>query len=258
MGIQEVIGWLTIFTFLVSLRIADDFKDYKTDLKIFPHRPYPSGRVKKGDLVTVLAVANGITILLNVIFMRESLPFYLGLTIYGTLMSVWFFARSKIQPNLLLAVVTHNPVDFMVNIYVIAFACMKYGLPIFTFNNVLIALTLYWPVLIWEISRKTRAPEDETDYVTYSKLYGYKKIVWIILIVITFDVVTSAKLMYEIWWPGIAAVAAAYAWFVWKCFQFMKNPKRFKLVGKIEIYEFITEVPVILIQLGLILTRWVL
>jgi len=253
-GIQEISGCITIFIFLLSLRIADDFKDYKTDMKLFPNRPLPSGRVKKMDLAALLIVTNVIAITLNIILMNN-LIYYGMLMLYGTLMSVWFFARSKIQKNLLLAVVTHNPVDFIVNIYIITFACIKYGLPILTFNNILIAFTLYWPGLIWEISRKVRAPEDETEYVTYSKIYGYKKITGIILLIITFDVITSAKLMYELWAWGIIAVVAAWAWFVLQCFIFIKNPKRFKLGSRIEIYELVTEVPVILVMAGVIWAR---
>ena len=41
-GISEFVGAITIFSFLLLLRIADDFKDYKTDLKLFPDRPLPS------------------------------------------------------------------------------------------------------------------------------------------------------------------------------------------------------------------------
>ena len=253
-GIQEIIGFATVFTFLLSLRIADDFKDYKTDLALFPDRPLPSGRVKKSDLAALLIGANTVVIILNLIYMNN-LIYYAILMVYGSLMSIWFFARAKIQKNLFLALVTHNPVDLIINVYIISFTCIKYDLPIFTFNNLLIAFTLYWPTLIWEISRKTRAPGDETEYVTYSKLYGYKKITWIILLIITVDVITSAKLMYELWRPGIFAVAAAYAWFVAEGIRFINNPKRFKLVSRIEIYEAITEAPVVLIEMALIAGR---
>ena len=44
---QELIGIFTIFVFLMILRIADDFKDYEPDRRLFPHRALPSGRVKK-------------------------------------------------------------------------------------------------------------------------------------------------------------------------------------------------------------------
>ncbi|MCL1851588.1 MAG: prenyltransferase [Peptococcaceae bacterium] len=256
-GIQEIIGCYTVAAFLLSLRIADDFKDYKTDRILFPDRPLPSGRVKKTDLAILLIAINTVAIPLNILFMNNLL-FYAGLMIYGTLMSVWFFARSKIQKSLPMALLTHNPVDVIINIYIISFTCLKYGLPLLTLNNVLIALTLYWPALIWEIARKTRAPKDETAYTTYSKLYGYKKITAIILIILTLDLITSAKLMYELWSWGLIAVVAAYLWFVAQCVKYMKNPERFKLVSRVEIYELITETPVVLIEMALIATRWML
>ena len=50
---QELIGIFTIFVFLMILRIADDFKDYETDRRLFPHRALPSGRVKKKESMVV-------------------------------------------------------------------------------------------------------------------------------------------------------------------------------------------------------------
>lgn len=47
---QELIGIFTIFVFLMILRIADDFKDYETDRRLFPHRALPSGRGEKEGL----------------------------------------------------------------------------------------------------------------------------------------------------------------------------------------------------------------
>ena len=60
LGMQELIGSFTIFSFLLWLRIADDFKDYELDCRLFSHRPLPSGRVYKKDLavfVTLLILA---------------------------------------------------------------------------------------------------------------------------------------------------------------------------------------------------------
>lgn len=47
---QEFIGSFTVFAFLLMLRIADDFKDYELDCRLFKDRPLPSGRVKKRTL----------------------------------------------------------------------------------------------------------------------------------------------------------------------------------------------------------------
>jgi 4-hydroxybenzoate polyprenyltransferase len=247
-GRSEVCGALTVGIFLLSLRIADDFKDYKTDKILFPTRPLPSGRVHKSDLMTLLVTANVVSIVLNLLFMNN-FWFYLLLMGYGTLMSVWFFARTKIQKNLPLALITHNPIQLVINAYIISFTCMKYYLPLLSFNTVLIAFTLYWPGLIWEISRKVRAPKDETEYTTYSKLFGYQKCTKFVIAVLFLDVLTSGTLMYRLWPWGIIAVALAFVWLVFSALKFMKNPEKHTLVSRVEIYELITELPVILIEI---------
>ena len=44
---QEIIGGFTVFSFLCWLRIADDFKDYELDKRLFPDRPLPSGHTQQ-------------------------------------------------------------------------------------------------------------------------------------------------------------------------------------------------------------------
>ena len=59
-GIQELVCGFTVFSFLFWLRIADDFKDYELDCRLFKERPLPSGRVTKKDLgifITILICA---------------------------------------------------------------------------------------------------------------------------------------------------------------------------------------------------------
>jgi 4-hydroxybenzoate polyprenyltransferase len=255
-GMQEFVGALTVFVFLLSLRIADDFKDYKTDRVLFPHRPLPSGRVYKRDLVILLIITNSISIALNLIFMNNLL-FFAFLMGYGALMSVWFFARTKIQKNLPLALITHNPIQLVLNAYMISFACAKYNLSLFTFDTLIIAFTLYWPGLLWEIARKTRAPRDETAYTTYSKLFGVKKVVLFLLIVMAFDVLTSGLLMWQLWRYGVVFVIGAYIWLLFSALKFKKNPEKFTLVSRVEIYELITEVPVLAIELIYLLGGWI-
>ena len=245
-GIQELVGSFTIFAFLMFLRIADDFKDYETDMLLFPERPLPSGRVKKSDLAAALAVVLTATAVLNILFMNN-LPFFAFLMLYGFLMSMWFFKKSKIQKSLPLALITHNPVQMIMNIYIISFACIKYGLAPFTLTSVLVALTLYFPALIWEVSRKIRAPEEETDYTTYSKLFGYKKSTRFVLILTLVDIVTNLLLVYRLNMIGFAVLVLNVVWMTVDFVLFMKNPSRFKLVSKVERYTYITEGTMVLI-----------
>ena len=180
-GVEEFVGAFTVFAFLLWLRDADDLKDFETDKQLFPDRPLPSGRVYKKDLMISCTIVQAITVALNVIFMNN-LIFFVILYAYGYLMSKWFFQRAKIQPSLPLAVVTHNPVQMIVNLYIISFTVIKYNIPAFTLYNCMALMTLYFPALIWEVSRKIKAPKDENDYVTYSKLFGYKRATRFVLI----------------------------------------------------------------------------
>lgn len=253
-GLQEIIGSLTIFLFLLFLRIADDFKDRETDKNIFPDRAFPSGKVQANDLIILLTFAIIVMVITNIFFMNNRLYFSILLG-YGTLMSVWFFKKKTIQKSLPLALVTHNPIQLFLNLYIITFTCIKYGLNVFTINNMFILFTLYWPGLIWEISRKIRAPKEETEYTTYSKLFGFKKATRFILVVMFFDMITSSVLVYKLLPSAVITVIVSYIWLVVRCNQYINNPYRFKLVKQVELYEYVTEGTMLLIEIIFIVTR---
>lgn len=240
LGIQEAVGGFTIFSFLCWLRIADDFKDYELDCRLFAHRPLPSGRVKKKDLAIFVALLIAVTVALNVVFMNN-IGFFLFLYIYGTLMSLWFFHKKKIQKSLPLALVTHNPVQMIMNIYIISFTCIKYGLNGFTWISFFAAWTLYFPALIWEVSRKIRAPKDETEYVTYSMLFGYRRATRFVLILTWVDILTNIILVWNLNKISVAALLINVGWMTWKFRQYMQDPEQFKLVDKVERYTYIQE-----------------
>ena len=233
-------GGFTVFSFLCWLRIADDFKDYELDCRLFAERPLPSGRVRKKDLGIFISLLLALTVLLNIRFMNN-IPFFVFLYVYGTLMSMWFFQKKTIQKSLPLALVTHNPVQMILNIYIISFTCIKYGLNAITLTTVLAAFTLYFPALIWEISRKIKAPEDETEYVTYSKLFGYRKATRFVLILTIADIITNFLLVYRLSRLSVLALLINVIWMTWKFVSYMRDPHQFRLVDKVERYTYIQE-----------------
>ncbi len=240
LGVQELVGTYTVFAFLLWLRIADDLKDFETDKRLFPDRPLPSGRVFKKDIVAVCIVVELAAVVLNVLFMNNFL-FFCILYGYGYLMSKWFFHKKQIQPSLVLALVTHNPVQMFVNIYIISFTVIKYDLKPVSLYTVMALWTLYFPALIWEVSRKIRAPKDENDYTTYSKLFGYRKSTRFVMILTLVDIVTNMILVYRLNRITILVFAVLVSWMTWKFVSFMKDPERFVLVEKVELYTYIQE-----------------
>lgn len=239
-GIQEFVGSYTVFAFLMWLRIADDLKDYETDMRLFPDRPLPSGRVAKKDIVIICIIFQAISLVLNLLFMNNFV-FFCVLYGYGYLMSKWFFRKNVIQPSLPLALVTHNPVQMFINVYIISFTVTKYGLNAITLITIMTLWTLYFPALIWEISRKIRAPKDETDYTTYSKLFGYKKSTKFVMILTIVDIVTNMILVYNLNKITIVLFIILVSWMVWKFVSYIKNPEKFVLVQKVEQYTYIQE-----------------
>ena len=239
-GIQEIICGFTVFSFLCWLRIADDFKDYELDCRLFAHRPLPSGRVTKKDLRVFATILIAFTLLINLIFMPNFLFCFILYT-YGSLMAVWFFQKHKIQKSLPMALVTHNPVQMIMNIYIISFVIIKYNLEIFTLHNAMAVFTLYFPALIWEVSRKIRAPKDETEYVTYSKLFGYKKAVNFVFIVTWMDIITNFILVWNLSKLSVVALLINVLWISWKFIEYKKDPTKYKIVEKVEQYTYIQE-----------------
>lgn len=239
-GIQEVVGAFTVFAFLMWLRIADDLKDYETDKKLFKERPLPSGRVKKKDIIIICVIVQAIAVILNIIFMNNIL-FFIILYGYGYLMSKWFFQKSKIQPCLPLALITHNPVQMFVNLYIISFTCIKYSISAISLTTVMALCTLYFPALIWEISRKIKAPKDENEYVTYSKLFGYKKATRFVLIITIVDIITNIILVWNLNKISVLVLIMLVSWMTYKFIEFMKDPEKYKIVSKVERYTYLQE-----------------
>ena len=239
-GIQEFVGAFTVFAFLLWLRIADDLKDFETDKILFPDRPLARGAVYKKDVMVLCVIVQAITVVLNVLFMNNII-FFCILYAYGYLMSKWFFQRAKIQPSLPLALVTHNPVQMFVNLYIISFTVIKYGLRPFTITTVMTLWTLYFPALIWEVSRKIKAPKDENDYTTYSKLFGYKKATRFVMILTIVDIITNIILVFRLNKISSAVLVILVTWMTVQFVKYMKDPNKFKIVDKVERYTYLQE-----------------
>ena len=252
--IQEITAFITVFGFFLALRIADELKDLKTDLINFPKRPLPSGRVKKSDIITLLILDLTVMVILNLIFMSNWL-FLLALLIYGCLMSVWFFAKRAIQSNLLLALATHNPVQFILVWYVISFICQKYNLPIFTLHNLLIALAFYLPGLVWEISRKICSPKDEGQYVTYSRLLGFRTAAYIVLMVLASQFIIFAILLWHLSPLLLACLALPFLVMAVFTTYFSHHPQSIKFGKVVEIQMYVSQLILVVGEAIILLRR---
>ena len=95
--------------------------------------------------------------------------------------------------------------------------------------------------MIWEVSRKIRAPKDETEYVTYSKLFGYKKSVNFVFIITWVDIVTNFILVWNLSKISVILLLVDVLWMSYIFIDFKKDPTRYKIVDKVEKYTYIQE-----------------
>lgn len=174
-----VIPGMVLTCISLLIRIMDEFKDYQDDLTNFPNRPLPSGRVEKSDLKAL-----GLFCVLMVIFLSMSsmkLLIWSFVTLGFTfLMLKWFFIEERMRKSLPLAFISHHPI-VLFNFTYLMIACMQ--------MNETVTLSKAWYILPlcliftnWEVVRKIRAPEQETGYTTYSKIFGPRPAIIIALI----------------------------------------------------------------------------
>jgi hypothetical protein len=135
----------------------------------------PSGRVFKADIKGTLAGA--IILYIGAHVFAGVAPwtalFVLG---YSVLMFKRFFAPEVLRQSLIVTLVTHNPIVplMLAQCFVIFAADHGLALNELRWDLIVPFIVMLWlPLLAWELARKIRCPEEETAYVTYSRLFGY-------------------------------------------------------------------------------------
>ena len=110
----------------------------------------------------------------------------------------------------------------IVNLYIISFTCIKYSIPAISLTTIMALFTLYFPALIWEVSRKIKAPNEENDYTTYSKIFGYKKATRFVLIVTIMDIITNFILVWNLSKLSVLVLFLLVSWMTYKFIDFIK------------------------------------
>lgn len=225
LSLYSLIGVATILGFMLIMRIFDELKDEAVDQELFNQRPYPRGAVTKPDLIFLFFMTFFLVVVLNC-FKTYTLPFFLICVGYGFLTFKWFFLKDLISTNLFLALLTHQPITLLVNIYVVSTAMVQTNTFHWNAGIIGLAAVFFLPILGWELSRKIKARGEENKYVTYSKLIGYK---WATILSMLVNLSYTACLVYwgirldmSVW--HIVLQAAATLWMVIIYVRFLHSP----------------------------------
>ena len=171
-SVRSAIGIWSVFALLLMLRLMDEIKDRDIDARLFPGRALPSGRVLASDILFSLALVAALYVFANLAG-GEALWVALFALGYAMLMFLHFFARDALRGNLLLTLATHNLIVPIIVIYALVLSAGEFGLSPMQLDWHLAGpfIAMIWAaILSWEISRKIRSREEESAYVTYSRL----------------------------------------------------------------------------------------
>ena len=171
--IYGIVGMITAFFIMLQMRTFDDLKDIDIDKDLFPWRATPRKAVLKSDIQILSIFSFVVLVLTNVLFAPKTLTVFVIMMTYAILTFKWFFAEEFHRKNLLFTMLTHQPLPWVINYFLIhtALASGDIYSP-FTLNHWILLAIFSLPVTAWEVSRKIRAIGHETEYETFSMIFG--------------------------------------------------------------------------------------
>jgi len=236
------------------LRVYDELKDAEGDIRLgkagdprYKDRPIVTGEVLLEDIHTL---KNG---LIFVLFAANLVlpPIAIGgfLLMFGLfwLSSRWFF-WPKISESLFLALITHNPLALFSTFYIFCVYASYFDVTGLSSGDMMMMIGMWLPIGAWEISRKQRIPEDETDYETYTKIWGWKtaSLVPAIIVLVSTALMIEVSNMMELSWiyPVFLVVVSLIPIGACLAFRLAPSTKTSKLQPFVEVY-------VVCVDLGL-------
>ncbi len=246
-----------IVLLLLYWRIYDEFKDYDVDLKFFPDRPLPSGRVTFHDLEILMWAVSIILFGIHLFWRDMWIPF-LAVYVFTWLIGKWFFIKKYLKSNRLLTFVTHCPIVTLINYYILSSYSSASGQGL---NTGSFYFTIVWFSLfsfVWEFARKTRAPaEEEEGYQTYSTMLGYKvsTIVAIVFSTVSIGMLVAWQQALQIDRPMLIVFMLIYLVFGLITFIFITKPEKGSKLLHTATTVYITLTQVVLIGYYVYLCR---
>ena len=230
---RGILGAVTTVLFFLLLRVYDELKDVETDLRLgqagdprYKDRAIVAGRIHLADLHALRWLVTTLLIAINI---PLGFPFpFLGfaVTFFVTWLSFHWFFWPAVSRNLLLAFVTHNPMAVVVGVYAATVAFRDFGGTVYIRPLMLLLVGIWTPIAAWEVARKIRIPADETDYVTYSRILGWRlaAIVPVVFVLTSAVCLVSVATEVRLLWIYPAVVVVAAVIFTAACLRFELRP----------------------------------
>lgn len=165
----------TAILFYVIFRLNDEIKDEDFDKIHHPNRPMVDGRVQYSDLKFLAIFSFALMVALN--FDRGlSTSAAMVLVVFLAMSAHAFYFPDEVRRNFALTLATGgHPMLLIGNFYFYAVYRDATGLSPDAWLVAVSCVLFSLPAMAWEISRKIRAPSQETEFPSYSKWWGVRR-----------------------------------------------------------------------------------
>ena len=170
-----IAGVVTAFFMMLLMRTFDDLKDFELDANLFPHRSTARKLVLKSDIQAIGLTSFISLIAVNLIWGQQTLLVFFIMLTYAVLTFKWFFAEQYHRDHIFVTMLDHQPVPYVINFFLIHTA-LATGTQYESFQMIhfILLLIVSMPITAWEVSRKIRSADMETEYETFSMVIGRK------------------------------------------------------------------------------------
>jgi hypothetical protein len=220
-------GFLAAWAFFLMLRVFDEHKDFDLDLLNHPERVLQSGLITLGHLKVLGVVAIVLQLAVTLGFdggLGPATGAWAVVIVWSSLMAKEFFVGEWLEKQLVLYALSHMVVMPMALVWMAGLGATPDMLPV---TVGLLALLSFLSGAAFEVTRKTRGPEEERDTIqSYSRVFGTTKAPLVIGGLLIGSAVVQVVLLHIIfpdghhpgWLVGLL-VPVAYALFILQRFR---------------------------------------
>lgn len=256
----DLIGCVVTWSLFFLLRVFDEHKDYELDVKNHPQRVLQSGLINLDHL----KIAGAICVALQVVWtllmdggFGSAFSAWTIMFIWACLMAAEFFCGEWLEKRLTLYAFSHMLIMFLIGWWAANLASSNATLGFLLCAHLLM---LFVGGFAFEITRKTRGPEEERDTVdSYSRVFGVQGAANVVLGLVTALALLQAVVVIYVagaFWIGLGILAAVYAIVVMQLFKFMSAPslalreKNEAMVGLLMVIGFVIVIASVLVDRG--------
>ncbi len=170
-SIEIYFGITSVFLSLLMMRTFDELKDENDDKENFPDRPLVTGAVRYADVKIISLISLILLVLLN-IDRGIATSYFLVVFAFAVLAWQWWMFEEKVSKSFVLTFITHQTLVPLILAYIAGVYQYINNVSV-EFSLLLSGCIIFWlPFIAWEIGRKIRSPEQEDNYLSYTKRWG--------------------------------------------------------------------------------------